>query len=103
MRGRLIKLINEYTENITARELHSADFDEKFADFLLANAVVVPSCKVGDTVYQADTSGQIYTSTIKKVIYDVGHFAFDEDAIGETIFLTKEEIEQKQKGGVINE
>lgn len=51
MCDRLIELIEQYTENITSRDLHKADFDEKFADYLLANGVIVPPCKVGDTVY----------------------------------------------------
>ena len=55
------------------------------------NAVVLP-CKVGDTVYQADAS-RIYPITIKKLIYDAGHIAFDEEAIGKTVFLTREEAE----------
>lgn len=38
-RKRLIELIEQYTENITARELHKAEFDEKFADYLLQNGL----------------------------------------------------------------
>ena len=50
-RDRLIELIEDYTENVTARELHSQHFDEKFADHLLANGVIVPPCKVGDKIW----------------------------------------------------
>ena len=53
-------------------------------------------CKVGDTVYQVATE-RIYESKIKQVIYDVGHFGFDESAIGTSVFLTKGEAEQALK------
>lgn len=53
-------------------------------------------CKVGDTVYQV-AAERIYESKIKQVIYDVGHFGFDESAIGTSVFLTKGEAEQALK------
>lgn len=61
------------------------------------------TCKVGDKVYQFDTVGKIYESTINKIVYDCGHMAFDERAIGKNIFLTKEEAEKAMKGGADNE
>jgi hypothetical protein len=66
---------------------------EWLADYLLANGVIVPPCKVGDTVYQID-GVRVYESTIKNVIYDTNGVAFDEDAIGKTVFLTREEAEK---------
>ncbi len=62
---------------------------DQIADFLLAKGATAPPCKVGDTVYQTD-GVKIYPSTIKKVIYDTGFIAFDETAIGKSIFLTTE-------------
>ena len=50
-------------------------------------------CKVGDTVYQVD-SERIYESTVKRIIYDTDGIAFDERAIGESVFLTREEAEK---------
>lgn len=47
-------------------------------------------CKVGDTVYQTD-GVRIYESTIKEVIFDTENIAFDERALGKTVFLTREE------------
>lgn len=44
------------------------------------------------TVYQTD-GVEIYESTVRKVIYDTGHFAFDEDAIGHSVWLTREAAE----------
>lgn len=57
-------------------------------------------CKVGDTVYQTDTNGtKIFCSTIRsiifgeRIIYDTDGVAFDEQAIGKSIYLSKEEAE----------
>lgn len=52
-------------------------------------------CKVGDAVYQRDTGGRIYETVIKTIIYDTGGIAFDERAIGKTVFLTREDAEKK--------
>ena len=54
--------------------------------------------KVGDTVYQADVN-RVYPMTIKTLIYDVGYLAFDERAIGKTVFLTREDAQAALKGG----
>ena len=60
------------------------------------DAVELP-CKVGDTIYQVD-SNKIYPITIKNLIYDAGHIAFDENAIGKSVFLTRKEAEAKLGG-----
>ena len=63
----------------------------------LEKAVELP-CKVGDTVYQTDTNGtRIFKSTVKGIIFDTGSGAFDERAIGESIFLTEEAVKEKMK------
>lgn len=46
------------------------------------------------TVYETD-GVNIYESTVRKVIYDAGHIAFDDDAIGRSVFLTREDAEAK--------
>ena len=67
---------------------------ENIADHLLANGVIVPPCKVGDTVYQID-SERVYEYKVKNVIYDTPSIAFDRRAIGNgTLFLTREEAEK---------
>lgn len=63
----------------------------EIADGLLDNGVTVLPCKVGDKVYQRDNVGRIYEHEIKKIVYDTGLIAFDESAIGKTVFLTREE------------
>ena len=77
------------------------------ADHLLANGVIVPPCKVGDTVYalQKERSGHFEGN--KYVVDDEGEWEVCEkefnlsllDAVGEWIFLTREEAEQALKGG----
>lgn len=63
----------------------------------LEKAVELP-CKIGDTVYQTDTSGtRIFKSTVKGIIFDTGGVAFDERAIGESIFLAEEAVKEKMK------
>ena len=93
MRNRLIKLLN------TDMSGCDGDYAEELADYLIANGVIVPPCKVGDTIYQTD-GVRIYTSTINKVIFVTEDIAFDEQAINNSIFLTREEAEKalKEKG-----
>ena len=62
--------------------------------------LVMLPCKVGDTVYQIDAE-RVYESEVKWIIFDCDDIAFDERAIGGSIFLTREEAEAAlaQKGG----
>lgn len=77
---------------------------EEYAEELLANGVILPPCKVGDTVYrpskylgyvvpfviisfEATQSEMFYTDDSDNIIY-IGD-------IGKTVFLTKEEAEEK--------
>lgn len=63
----------------------------------LDKAVELP-CKVGDTIYQTDTNGtRIFKSTVKNIIFETDGVAFDERAIGESIFLTEEAVKEKMK------
>lgn len=70
------------------RELVKADREGR--------CVVLP-CKVGDKVFQQN-GVDIFESRVKKIIYDCGHFAFDEETIGEKVFLTRESAEAALKG-----
>ena len=49
-------------------------------------------CEVGQTVYQCD-GVRIYESTIRQIVYDTNTIAFDERAIGKTVFLSREKAE----------
>jgi acetyltransferase-like isoleucine patch superfamily enzyme len=118
-RERLIELIEEtedkYIECIRNSVEQRIDFGEFFADRLLAEGVIVPPCKVGDTVYIVDgtTDGivegkiiniefNIYT-TPREWITVIGNYPFfgkHEEKnridllIGKTVFLSREEAEK---------
>lgn len=73
---------------------------EDFADYLLANGVILSPCKVGDIVYLTDGI-RVYEDNVweirqykHKTIYVCWSVDFDETAIGTSIFLTKEEAER---------
>ena len=70
----------------------------ELADADRAGRLVVLPCKVGDAVYQIDAE-RVYESEVKWIIFDCDDIAFDERAIGGSIFLTREEAEAALKGG----
>lgn len=111
MRDRLIDLL-KYKRHVETSEL---------ADYLLENGVIVPPCKVGDTVYTTVCYGskhggwKVETSTIVEIRQRLGvnHEPFTEiiekrvndkgvcfcnpiplDRFGKTVFLTREEAER---------
>ena len=51
-------------------------------------------CRVGTVVYEVGTDGRIYSSTVRKFIYETSGIAFDDRAIGQSVFLTFEEAEK---------
>lgn len=63
-RERLLKLVNSFMENATNELLYGGDFDDLFTDYLLDNGVIVPPCKVGDSIYyidpDTDNNGKFY-------------------------------------------
>lgn len=98
---------------------------EKFADYLLANGVIVPPCKVGQTVFRIVklygdrkpiiVEGEVFeialtheNGEIKKRFYFlekggnkiINRYSLwlDFDEIGKTAFFTKEEAEKKLEG-----
>ena len=115
MRDKLIELL-KYRRHLETSEL---------ADVLLANGIIVPPCKVGDTVYAItkDNGGE-YIGSVEiqnvqaKYGYDIGksiqyyfegvvssglligrRYVFYDFRIGKTVFLTREEAEAALKGG----
>ena len=85
--------------NHIARTLYEADYRKQ------SENTVEILCKVSDTVYQVD-SEKIYElevfgiSIVKgKPYYETESIDFGEDAIGKSVFLTREEAEAKMKGG----
>ena len=114
VREKLVELLKE-------SKLCSKRFDDQYsdhtisiiADHLIANGVTVQECKLGDKIYQADDV-RIYESTISEITLTAKHtifvtenIAFDERAIGNSIFLSYAEAEahlpQPPKGDVHNE
>lgn len=82
---------------------------ELIADYLIENGMIVPLCKVGDTVYEVWKGSivelQITKIEILKNDFDI-YYQTDEwddddffniNNIGKTVFLTKGEAEKKLK------
>lgn len=88
-----------FDDNIAQYDDGNAEQCNYFKD---ASKIVELPCKVGDTVYEIDggnsESGDIYSSVISRIIYETKGIAFDERAIGKSIFLTREEAEKSVKG-----
>ena len=92
----------EVCNGCTAYERHA-----KSADYLLANGVIVPLCKVGQDIYRV-TGGKVYgdwqIAYIEVYPDEIGFIDdsdnyFTEDHIGKDVFLTREEA-LKALGGV---
>ena len=73
------------------------------ADYLLANGVIVPPCKIGDTVYIiSDYTNEILDRLIIGIIIKKDGYGFvfetqsswSDTDIGKTVFLTQEEAEK---------
>ncbi len=125
MRERLIELIlNAPRKGVVYGDIKldkPVQTAQSIADHLLANGVIVPPCKVGDTVYVPwrwngeQGIGVVEVEEIK-IYNSQNHIMFfidmqsdDEDynqsyggwkidkSIGKTVFLTKEEAEQALK------
>lgn len=100
---RITEILKAYTKkhNISA----SSVLLEEYAEELLANGVIVPPCKVGDSIFRVG-NGKIWEWLIEHIeIYgdeigfvDDGENYFTPDKIGKTVFLTKEEAEQALEG-----
>ena len=58
---------------------------------------------VPEVMYQVDSSGRVFPLQIRKIIYDSGVIAFDKNAIGKRVFLTREAVEADLKGRCQNE
>lgn len=109
MRDRLMALINDVVHPCHAGAL---------ADYLLANGVIVPPCKVGDVVYYLNFYNHLmlykdkyYEAEVTRIVitkhgvsvvirirgehttYEIPYVEF-----GKNVFLTREEAEQALKG-----
>lgn len=118
----MAKVIDEFTEPLSARDIHKADFSEKFAETLYnagyrkqgENTVELP-CKVGDKVWCISNYTKPKEFQITILTMSENHYSFvieadkgvyrhycDKDSVGKYVFFTKEEAENalaKMKGG----
>lgn len=51
-------------------------------------------CRVGTVVYEVGTDGRIYGCTVRRIIYETPGCAFDDRAIGQSVFLACEDAEK---------
>ncbi len=103
MREKLIELLGQVQ--------YLGGLEEKVADHLLANGVIVLPCKVGDTVWRISKSPYLlrgmkvlgcsgWRDGWRFLTDEGGQFSithFEEADIGKTVFLTREEAEAALK------
>ena len=110
-RERLIEILKNNQGDNTYYMTYEAI--QKIADVLLANGVIVPPCKVGDTVYEIcerRRSGKWQKAIVERVVHGI-EIGIDKiltarcgtttyvylSRLGETVFLTREEAEKALK------
>lgn len=124
-RDRLIELIQEAEDDYMVYEMGAQALtigifksrEEYIADHLIANGVICPPCKVGDTVYalyngkvlkanifsmKIETEDDKYVYMLKLKIFD-HFFQFKTFLLGKTVFLTCEEAEKALERSVNND
>jgi hypothetical protein len=115
MRDRLIELIGKElldyaswnTEMTLAGNYNMPSVEEVIADKILANGVIVPLLRTGQTVYRV-SKNRMWEVKIWKVeicggtVSYIDHYdkSFLERHIGKGVFLTREDAKQALKGGV---
>lgn len=99
MRERLIKLLDDNSYLDVLDKEHWA----KAADQLLANGIIVPLCKVGDTIYRVHPlKNLVIRWEIIEIIVTEGEINYIDDSdnlikgedIGKTVFLTEEDAKR---------
>lgn len=99
MQKRLLELLRKSGESFKRA------LPEEMASYLLANGVIVPPCKVGDTVYRVAKHRGVWEVMPREVVsitHRLDHlyrlvwdiFSTAEDRLGKTVFLTREEAEK---------
>jgi hypothetical protein len=114
MRDRLICLIKN-AEKAFPKDKPVLDIEEFVADYILADGIIAPPCRVGDTLYVISQMKDkrilpfvneyeaTYIQVGKrkcKVYHEKDGFIkiFLQDDFGKTVFLTREEAEAALKG-----
>ena len=100
MRDRLMDLLFPASADLYENKIGIPEL----ADHLIANGVIVPPCKVGDKIYRIVSGGMFEWEIVCIQVYEDGFLFIDDsdnfcsdDDFGKTVFLTKEEAEQKLK------
>ena len=115
-RERLVELLDKLGENKVTFPIDS--FNSALADYLLANGVIVPPCKVGQSFWHIEeyahqllpdrypTAKVVCKSKVEKIFIEKYGNSFGDTRksfsfhdIGKTVFLAKEEAEAKLKKG----
>lgn len=109
MRDGLIELLNKKYDHFCDQCGINKDshYTGSLADYLLANGVIVPPCKVGDKVYiVAEVTNKIVECTVIGVWICDGNCSIitnqgtiHNKSIGKTAFFNKAEAEKTLKGG----
>lgn len=106
MLDRLIELL---TDSLNEWECDvSPETVSEIAEHLLENGLIVPPCKVGDTVFSFDNFYKRITEfqiTGIEIVVSCkssrgSRHAFSSSSFGKTLFHTRESAEQALKGGV---
>ena len=106
MRDRLIELIDDYIHSVDITKWYSEELDEGLADHLLANGVIVPPCKVGDTVwFKSEYTNKILSDNVVNIriqksgitVRTIANYHLWADEV----FLSREEAERALKGGAV--
>jgi hypothetical protein len=123
MRDRLVELIVDAENAVYQEKPYFTDTERigRVADHILAEGIIVPPCKVGQTVYVLtyDSPTGIEKSRVKRMVLKelqdgttikiIVPCVFDDwgkavrefypEDFGKTVFLTREEAEKALKGG----
>jgi hypothetical protein len=103
----ILALIHEAEEIIYQCGKKLDEMDDYLAEFLAANGVIVPPCKVGDQVWFI-RNGKIIETTVDKIVLKHrglhlklscnSMYETSCNSIGKTVFLSREEAEAVLKG-----
>ena len=109
----ILKLIKEAEEQFAGTGKALLDIEDYVAEYLTANGVIVPPCKVGETVYVVN-SLWVSEYTVEAVWWDGLMFQFNaeneeyadecsvfyffDERIGKTVFLSREDAEKAWDG-----
>ena len=102
----VLKLIKEAEEQFAGTGKALLDIEDYVAEYLTANGVIVPPCKVGDVVWiPSVNSNRVYSKPVKEILIhekdgEIGKYIYCSSAyfpfenIGKTVFLSRDEAEK---------